>query len=106
MMQYSKVFIAMAILAAFLALTASASAQIAPCGPVGPLVQTGGFTRTVSGSSVGGTFIPPQTQVSDTFYSYPGISAFGPYPGAGYASTYGIGFTPFGYTPYGGFTYL
>ncbi len=55
---------------------------------------------------MGGTFVPPQTQVSDTFYSYPGINAFGPYPGAGYSSVSGIGFTPFGYSPYGGFTYL
>jgi hypothetical protein len=54
----------------------------------------------------GRNVIPPQTQVSDTFYSYPGINAFGPYPGAGYASICGVGFTPCGYTPYGGFTYL
>jgi hypothetical protein len=86
-----------------LAVTVSVSAQVAP---FGPCVQTGGYTRTISGSTVGGTFVPPQTQVSDTFYSYPGVSAFGPYPGAGYASTYGVGFTPFGYSPYGGFTYL
>lgn len=102
-MQFSKVLLATALLVTLLAVSTGASAQLAPCGP---LVQTGGYTRTVSGSSVGGTFIPPQTQVSDTFYSYPGINAFGPYPGAGYASTYGVGFTPYGYTPYGGFTYL
>jgi hypothetical protein len=106
MMQYSKVLIATALLLALLAVSTGVSAQVAPCGPAGPLVQTGGFTRTVSASAVGGTFVPPQAQVSDTFYSYPGISPFGPYPGAGYASTQGIGFTPYGYTPYGGFTYL
>jgi hypothetical protein len=103
MMQFRKVLLATALLVMLLAVSTGASAQLAPCGP---LVQTGGYTRTVSGSSVGGTFIPPQTQVSDTFYSYPGINAFGPYPGAGYASICGVGFTPCGYTPYGGFTYL
>ncbi len=103
MMQFRKVLLATALLLALLAVSAGVSAQIAPCGP---LVPTGGFTRTVSASAVAGTFVPPQAQVSDTFYSYPGISAFGPYPGAGYASTEGIGFTPYGYMPYGGFTYL
>ncbi len=102
-MQFRKGLIALAMLFVLLAVATSVSAQLAPCGP---LVQTGGCTRTVSGSSVGGTFVPPQTQVSDTFYSYPGINAFGPYPGAGYAATSGIGFTPAGYAPYGGFTYL
>ncbi len=95
--------IATALLVALVATTICVSAQVAPFGPV---VQTGGYTRTISGSSVAGTFVPPQTQVSDTFYSYPGISAFGPYPGCGYASTQGIGFTPYGYMPYGGFAYL
>jgi len=103
MMQFRKVLLATALLVALLAVSTDVSAQLAPCGPI---VQTGGYTRTVSGSTVGGTFVPPQTQVSDTFYSYPGVSAFGPYPGAGYASTYGVGFTPYGYTPFGGFTYL
>jgi hypothetical protein len=102
-MQFSKGLIAAAMLIALLAATATVSAQLAP---IGPLVQTGGYTRTISGSTVGGTFVPPQTQFSDTFYNYPGISAFGPYPGAGYSSVSGIGFTPFGYSPYGGFTYL
>jgi len=95
--------IAGALLIALLATATSVSAQLAPCGPC---VQTAGFTRTISGSSVSGTFIPPQAQVSDTFYSFPGVSACGPYPGAGYSSVSGIGFTPCGYTPYGGFTYL
>ncbi|MGA9141825.1 MAG: hypothetical protein WBZ29_16485 [Methanocella sp.] len=103
MKQFKKVLLATALLLALLVVSTGVSAQIAPCGP---LVQTGGFTRTVSASAVGGTFVPPQAQVSDTFYSYPGISPFGPYPGAGYASTEGIGFTPYGYMPYGGFTYL
>jgi hypothetical protein len=102
-MQFSKGLIAAAMLIAFLATTVTVSAQLAP---VGPLVQTGGYTRTISGSSVAGTFVPPQTQVSDTFYSYPGVNALGPYPGAGYSGTWGVGFTPFGYSPYGGFTYL
>jgi hypothetical protein len=102
-MQFRKGLMTIAMLIALLAVSVSVSAQLAPCGP---LVQTGGYTRTISGSTVGGTFVPPQTQVSDVFYSYPGINAFGPYPGAGYASTSGIGFTPFGYSPYGGFTYL
>jgi hypothetical protein len=95
--------LATALLIALLAASTGVSAQLAPCGP---LVQTGGYTRTISGSTAGGTFVPPQTQFTDTFYSYPGINAFGPYPGAGYSSVSGIGFTPFGYTPYGGFTYL
>jgi hypothetical protein len=102
-MQFRKIWIAAALLVMLLAATVSVSAQLGPCGP---LVQTGGYTRTVSGSTVGGTFIPPQAQVSDTFYSYPGISSFGPYPGAGYSAVQGVGFTPFGYSPYGGFTYL
>jgi hypothetical protein len=89
-----------ALLIALLAATTSVSAQLAP------RVPTGGYTRTISRSSITGTFIPPQTQVSDTFYSYPGVSAFGPYPGAGHSRTRGVGFTPFGYSPYGGFTYL
>lgn len=102
-MQFNRGLILACALVALLALSAIAAAQFAP---FGPCVQSGGYTRTVSASSVAGTFVPPQTQVSDTFYSYPGISAFGPYPGAGYSSMYGIGFTPYGYTPYGGFTYL
>jgi hypothetical protein len=103
MIHYSKGLIAAALLIALLITTMSVSAQLAPCGPC---VQTAGYTRTISGSSVSGTFIPPQAQVSDTFYSYPGVSAFGPYPGAGYSSVSGIGFTPYGYSPYGAFTYL
>jgi len=103
MLQFRKGLIVAALLVALLAASASAAAQVAPCGT---LVPTGGYTRTISGSSVVGTFIPPQTQVSDTFYSFPGVSAFGPYPGFGYASTQGIGFTPFGYSPFAGFTYL
>jgi hypothetical protein len=106
MMQFRKGLIVTAMLVTLLALSAGVAAQFAPFAPCGPLVQTGGYTRTVSGSSVAGTFIPPQTQVSDVFYSYPGINAFGPYPGCGYASTQGIGFTPYGYAPFGGFTYL
>ncbi len=102
-MQFRNVLLAAALLVTLFAVATGVSAQLAPCGP---LVQTGGFTRTVSASSVGGTFVPPQAQVSDTFYSYPGISACGPYPGAGYASVQGIGFTPYGYTPYGAFTSL
>lgn len=73
---------------------------------VAQCVPTGGFTRTYQQSTVGGTFIPPQTHVSDVFYSYPGVSAFGAYPGGGYAADYGVGFTPYGYTPYGAYTYL
>jgi len=69
-------------------------------------LQTGGFTRTYQQSSVGGTFVPPQTHVSETFYSHPGISAYGPYPGSGIAYEGGIGFTPGGYMPYGGYTAL
>ena len=105
-MQFRKGLILTAVLFALLAVSVSAAAQVAPCVPSVPLVPTGGFTRTISGSSVVGTFIPPQTQVSDTFYSFPGVSAFGPYPGFGYASTQGIGFTPLGYSPFAGFTYL
>ena len=103
MMQFRKGLILTALLIALLVVPACASAQLAPFAPV----ETGGYTRTVSASSVAGTFVPPQTQVSDTFYSFPGVSAFGgPYPGAGYSSTWGTGFTPAGYMPYGGFTYL
>lgn len=103
-MQFSKRYLILVLLA--LALFAAASplvtAQFAPAGTV----QSGGFTRTYQQSSVGGTFIPPQTQVSETFYSYPGISPYGAYPGGGYAYNYGVGPTPYGYGPYGGFTYL
>jgi hypothetical protein len=102
-MQFRNGLIAAALLIALLAATVSVSAQ---CGPCGPCAGSGGFTRTVSASSVVGTFIPPQAQVSDTFYSFPGVSAFGPYPGAGYSAVQGIGFTPCGYSPYGAFTYL
>lgn len=102
-MQFRKGLIASVLLVVLLAAAASVSAQFAPCGP---LIQTGGYTRTISGSAAGGTFVPPQTQFSDTFYSYPGVSAYGPYPGGGYSSTWGVGFTPYGYSPYGGFTYL
>ncbi|CAJ36487.1 hypothetical protein [Methanocella arvoryzae] len=45
------------------------------------LVQTGGFTRTYQKSVAGGTFVPPQAEVSETFYQYPGISAWGRIPG-------------------------
>lgn len=88
------------MLLALLAISVTAQAQIAPC------VQTGGFTRSYSQSTVGGTFVPPQTHVESTYYNYPGISAFGAYPGSGYAYEGGVGFTPFGYTPYSAFTYL
>ena len=70
------------------------------------LVQTGGFTRTYQKSVAGGTCVPPQAEVSETFYQYPGISTLGAYPGCGYAYDYGVGLTPYGYGPYGGFTYL
>ena len=105
-MQIRKGLIALALLAVLLAVSATAAAQCAPFAPFAPCVQSGGFTRTVSASSVAGTFVPPQTQVSDTFYSFPGVSALGPYPGAGYSSVWGVGFTPCGYSPYGAFTYL
>lgn len=70
------------------------------------LVPTGGFTRSYQQTTVGGTFVPPQTHVSALAYNYPGISAFGPYPGCGYAYDGGVGFTPYGYTPYGSLAYL
>ena len=70
------------------------------------LVQTGGFTRTYQQNYAGGTFVPPQAEISEAFYQYPGVSAFGVYPGGGYAYDYGVGMTPYGYTPYGAFTYL
>ena len=96
------------MLAVLLAVSASAAAQLAPFAPFAPCapLASGGFTRTVSASAVAGTFIPPQAQVSDTFYSFPGVSAFGAYPGGGYSSLWGVGLTPGGYGPYGGFTYL
>ncbi len=71
-----------------------------------PCVQTAGFTRTYQQNTVGGTFVPTQTDVQETFYSYPGIDLYGPYPGAGYAAEYGVGFTPYGYAPYGSLAYL
>jgi len=97
-MHIRKPLMALALLTLLIACSAAAAAQ---CAPV-----TGGFTRTVSASSVGGTFVPTQTHVEDTFYRFPGISAFGPYPGAGYAYQAGVGFTPLGYMPYQGFAYL
>ena len=68
--------------------------------------QAAGFTRTYEQSTVGGTFVPPQTHVAETFYNYPGIGPTGPYPGSGFAAEYGLGFTPYGYQPFGSFSYL
>lgn len=98
-MECIKKCLVMAIVALLIAMLAIAPAAA-------QLVQTGGFTRTYQQNVAGGTFVPPQAEVSETFYSYPGISAFGPYPGAGYAYDYGVGMTPCGYGPFGGFTYL
>jgi len=98
-MEFSKKYLVQASLVLLFAvlIMAPAAAQ---------LVSTGGFTKTYEQSSAGGTFVPPQTHVSESLYNYPGVSAFGAYPGGGYAADYGVGFTPYGYTPYGGFTYL
>ncbi|MCD1294703.1 hypothetical protein CUJ83_06780 [Methanocella sp. CWC-04] len=71
-----------------------------------PLVSSGGFTRTYEASSVGGTFVPPQTNVVESFYSHPGVTPYGAYPGAGAVANYGVGFTPYGYSPYGALAYL
>ena len=97
-MHIRKPLMALALLTLLIACSAAAAAQ---CAPV-----TGGFTRTVSASSVVGTFIPPQAHVEDTFYQFPGIGACGPYPGAGYTYQAGVGFTPYGYMPYSGFAYI
>lgn len=77
-----------------------------PCGPACPPVVTGGFTRTYQYRAAGGTCMPPVMEASRAFYSHPGISPYGAYPGCGFIENYGIGFTPCGYMPYGGFSYI
>lgn len=69
--------------------------------PAVPVVS-GGVTRTFTRNIAGGTFVPPQAEVTQSIYSHPGITPYGPYPGAGIASAFGVGFTPMGYGPYGG----
>jgi hypothetical protein len=98
-MQYRIILAICALLLALASAAAAAEAQVVP-------VTSCGYTRTYAQSCAGGTFVPPQTHVEETFYSHPGISLYGPYPGCGYAYQAGVGFTPCGYTPYGAFTYL
>ncbi len=77
-MECSKKCLVLAAVVLLLAMLAAAPAAA-------QLVQTGGFTRTYQQNTVGGTFVPPQTHVSEALYDYPGINAFGAYPGGGFA---------------------
>lgn len=74
----------------------------APCGvpfagaplaaPVAPF--SGGFTFSTQSASAFGPCTPPVSQTSEQFYQFPGLTPCGPYPGAGYAATGGVGFDP------------
>lgn len=106
-MQFTRRYAILALSALlFLAIMTSTAAAQYLYGPNPYGVQAGGYTRSYQSSTVGGTFVPTQTQTSEAFYNYPGIGPYGAYPGSGYAYTAGVGPTPYGYTPYGGFTYL
>jgi hypothetical protein len=99
----STIIIAAIALTLLAAASSVAAAQV--CAPYAvPL--SGGYTHSYERTTVCGTFIPYQTDVSEAYYETPGISPFGVSPGGGYAYNAGIGFTPCGYGPYGDFTYL
>jgi hypothetical protein len=76
---------------------------VAPCAPF-----TSGFEYSAQQSSAFGPFTPPVTEAAEQFYQYPGLTPFGPYPGAGYAAAGGVGFDPISgyYGPYGAVTPL
>lgn len=98
--------ILLVLAACLLAAAASiAAAQYVPYGPY-PGVVSGGFTHSFQKSVAYGPFAPPVGEVAEQYYEFPGLSPFGAYPGGGYAYDYGLGMTPNGYGPYGGFTYL
>jgi hypothetical protein len=79
------------------------AAPVAPCGPF-----TSGFTYGAQQASAFGPFTPPVSEAAEQFYQFPGLTPYGPYPGAGYAATGGVGFDPMTgyYGPYGGVTPL
>ena len=89
------------LLAACLLATMPAFAQVVPCGPF-----TSGFTHSFQSATAWGPFSPPVSETAEQFYQFPGVSPFGLCPGGGFASDFGVGFTPNGYGPFGGFTYL
>jgi len=76
---------------------------VAPSGPF-----TSGYTYSAQQASAFGPFTPPVSQAAEQFYQFPGLTPFGPYPGAGYAASGGVGFDPVTgyYGPYGGVTPL
>jgi hypothetical protein len=79
------------------------AAPVAPCGPF-----TSGFTYSAQQASAFSPFTPPVSQAAEQFYQFPGLTPFGPYPGAGYAAAGGVGFDPISgyYGPYGALTPL
>jgi hypothetical protein len=76
---------------------------VAPCGPF-----TSGYTYSAQQASAFGPFTPPVSQAAEQFYQFPGLTPYGPYPGAGYAASGGVGYDPVTgyYGPYGGVTPL
>lgn len=98
-------FVLVVLAVCFLAAASSlAMAQVVPFGTVP--IASGGFAHSFQKTVAFGPFTPPVGDVSEQFYQYPGFSPFGAYPGGGYAYNLGVGPTPAGYAPYGGFTYL
>lgn len=83
--------------------TTPLAAPVVPCGPF-----TSGFTYSAQQASAFGPFTPPVSQAAEQFYQFPGLTPYGPYPGAGYATAGGVGFDPLTgyYGPYGGVTPL
>lgn len=73
---------------------------VAACGP-----YTSGFVYSAQRSAAFGPFTPPVAEASERFYQMPGLTPFGPYPGAGYALAGGVGFDPATgyYGPYGAY---
>ncbi len=90
---------------------ACAAPVAAPCIAAAPVACgpfTSGFTYSATQSSAYGPFTPPVAQAAEQFYQYPGLTPYGPYPGAGYAAAGGVGFDPMSgyYGPYGAYTPL
>jgi hypothetical protein len=75
----------------------------APAAAYGP--YTSGFVYSAQKSAAFGPFAPPVAEASEQFYQLPGLTPFGPYPGAGYALAGGVGFDPVTgyYGPYGAY---
>ena len=85
-------------------LAATCGPVAAPCGASACGPFTAGFTYSAQQASAFGPFTPPVTQAAEQFYQYPGLTPYGPYPGAGYTAAGGVGFDPATgyYGPYGG----